>query len=48
LKALRASLDPAFLPRPLYRVESLGRNATGKLPIEQLRRLHRSAATTAE
>lgn len=47
LRALRASLDPAFLPRPLFRVESLGRNETGKLPIEQLRRLYRSR-TAAE
>jgi acyl-CoA synthetase (AMP-forming)/AMP-acid ligase II/3-hydroxymyristoyl/3-hydroxydecanoyl-(acyl carrier protein) dehydratase len=32
LNALRASIDPAFLPRPLYRVAELPRNAIGKLP----------------
>lgn len=32
LDALRASVDPAFLPRPLRRVDTLPRNATGKLP----------------
>lgn len=29
---LRQKIDPAFLPRPLYRVAQLPRNATGKLP----------------
>ena len=32
LDALRASIDPVFLPRPLRLVESLPRNETGKLP----------------
>lgn len=32
LHALRASVDPVFLPRPLRRVAALPRNATGKLP----------------
>jgi acyl-coenzyme A synthetase/AMP-(fatty) acid ligase len=32
LDALRASIDPVFLPRPLRRVETLPRNETGKLP----------------
>jgi len=32
LSALRARIDPAFLPRPLYRVAALPRNALGKLP----------------
>jgi acyl-CoA synthetase (AMP-forming)/AMP-acid ligase II len=32
LDALRARIDPAFLPRPLYRVLALPRNAIGKLP----------------
>lgn len=36
LGALRARVDPAFLPRPLYFVDSLPRNATGKLPREAL------------
>jgi len=32
LDALRETVDPAFLPRPLRRVDTLPRNATGKLP----------------
>ena len=32
LDALRASIDPVFLPRPLRRVDTLPRNETGKLP----------------
>lgn len=32
LDALRASIDPVFLPRPLRLVQSLPRNETGKLP----------------
>jgi len=32
LAALRASIDPVFLPRPLRCVDKLPRNATGKLP----------------
>jgi len=38
IAALRARIDPVFLPRPLYIVESLPRNATGKLPREVLLR----------
>ena len=37
LRHLRASIDPAFLPRPLIMVDSLPRNSTGKLPLEELR-----------
>jgi acyl-coenzyme A synthetase/AMP-(fatty) acid ligase len=36
LAALREAVDPVFLPRPLRRVEALPRNATGKLPREEL------------
>lgn len=36
---LRARIDPVFLPRPLVFVDSLPRLATGKLPLERLRRL---------
>jgi len=36
LDALRASVDPAFLPRPLRIVDALPRNATGKLPRNAL------------
>jgi len=32
--ALQERLDPVFLPRPIYRVERLPRNETGKLPHE--------------
>ncbi|HXM80947.1 MAG TPA: AMP-binding protein [Burkholderiales bacterium] len=32
MAALRQRIDPAFLPRPLCIVDSLPRNATGKLP----------------
>ena len=39
LEALRQRIDPAFLPRPLCIVESLPRNATGKLPRAQLEML---------
>jgi acyl-coenzyme A synthetase/AMP-(fatty) acid ligase len=37
--ALRAAIDPVFLPRPLRRVPALPRNETGKLPREALLRL---------
>jgi acyl-coenzyme A synthetase/AMP-(fatty) acid ligase len=36
LAALRERIDPAFMPRPLLRVESLPRQLTGKLPREAL------------
>ena len=36
LAALRAQIDAAFLPRPLLRVDSLPRNAQGKLPRAEL------------
>lgn len=39
LLALRQRIDPVFLPRPLRLVESLPRNATGKLPRANLLRL---------
>ena len=39
LGALRQRIDAAFLPRPLYFVTALPRNATGKLSREALRRL---------
>lgn len=35
--ALRARIDPAFLPRPLYFVDSLPRLPTGKLPLATLK-----------
>jgi acyl-coenzyme A synthetase/AMP-(fatty) acid ligase len=42
--ALRARLDPAFLPRPLHFVSALPRNATGKLPREALAQLAAACA----
>jgi acyl-coenzyme A synthetase/AMP-(fatty) acid ligase len=38
-RALRWSIDPVFLPRPLVMVPKLPRNETGKLPHDALRRL---------
>jgi acyl-coenzyme A synthetase/AMP-(fatty) acid ligase len=37
--ALRARIDPAFLPRPLLLVDALPRNETGKLPQQALHAL---------
>jgi acyl-coenzyme A synthetase/AMP-(fatty) acid ligase len=39
LAALRRAIDPAFLPRPLVKLERLPRAPTGKLPLEALRAL---------
>lgn len=39
LTALAEHVNPVFLPRPLYKVKSLPRNAMGKLPREALSRL---------
>ena len=36
LSALALQVDPVFLPRPLHRVETLTRNALGKLPRAEL------------
>jgi acyl-coenzyme A synthetase/AMP-(fatty) acid ligase len=44
LDALRRSIDPAFLPRPLVKVAALPRAAAGKLPLEALRELEASVA----
>jgi len=41
LDALRAGVDPAFLPRPLRKVAALPRNETGKLPRAELLELLR-------
>ena len=42
LAALRDSMDPVFLPRPLVFVDALPRNAAGKLPRDALTRLAQS------
>jgi acyl-coenzyme A synthetase/AMP-(fatty) acid ligase len=39
LAALRERIDPAFIPRPLYLVDALPRQLTGKLPRAALRAL---------
>jgi acyl-coenzyme A synthetase/AMP-(fatty) acid ligase len=36
LDALRDKLDPAFLPRPLFKVDKLPRNGAGKLSRQSL------------
>jgi len=41
---LRARIDAVFLPRPLFFVDTLPRNATGKLPRETLLRLAQACA----
>ena len=40
-RSLKASINPIFLPRPLFCVPSLPRNGTGKLPREVLLELAR-------
>jgi acyl-coenzyme A synthetase/AMP-(fatty) acid ligase len=44
LDALRPTLDPAFLPRPLVIVQALPRNAVGKIPRSEALRLLREHA----
>jgi acyl-coenzyme A synthetase/AMP-(fatty) acid ligase len=39
MQALRARIDPVFLPRPLLFVDALPRNASGKLPKQRLQDL---------
>lgn len=45
MNALRQRIDAAFLPRPLCFVESLPRNATGKLPRQALSEFATELAT---
>lgn len=47
LDALRATVDPVFLPRPLRCVAALPRNETGKLPRATLLALLRQGAPVA-
>jgi len=44
LAALRNSVDAVFLPRPLYIVDTLPRNTTGKLTREALMQMMQSCA----
>jgi acyl-coenzyme A synthetase/AMP-(fatty) acid ligase len=48
VSALRGRIDAAFLPRPLYQVDSLPRNAVGKLPREALLQLAAVCAALAK
>lgn len=45
LGELRSRVDAVFLPRPLYFVDALPRNATGKLPRQALLDCARDCAT---
>lgn len=40
INALAQKIDPVFLPRPLYKVDQLPYNETGKLTLEALNKLH--------
>lgn len=44
LEALRPTIDPVFLPRPLVIVEALPRNAVGKIPRGEILRVLREHA----
>ena len=44
MQALRERIDPVFLPRPLYFVDALPRNATGKLTRSALEQLLQQCA----
>ncbi len=48
LAALRSRIDPVFLPRPLVMLDALPRRATGKIPVEELRRLAARAASSRQ
>jgi len=39
IKALRRQIDPVFLPRPMFKVDTLPRNETGKLPHTEMMKL---------
>ena len=47
LTTLRETMDAAFLPRPLLKVDALPRNATGKLLANDVQALFRSARAAA-
>lgn len=47
-RALRAQIDPVFLPRPLVLVPSLPRNDSGKLPREALMKVARRWLTGSQ
>ncbi|GBE45765.1 surfactin synthase subunit 3 [bacterium BMS3Bbin11] len=39
IKALRQQIDPVFLPRSVFKVDTLPRNETGKLPHSEIMKL---------
>jgi len=39
INALRQQIDPVFLPRPVFKVDTLPRNETGKLPHSEMMKL---------
>ena len=47
ITALRQAVDPAFLPRPLLKVDALPRNATGKVLANELQALFQRARAAA-
>ena len=47
-RALRARVDPAFMPRPLVLLDALPRNTTGKLPRAALAALAAEHADSIE
>ena len=47
-RALRERIDAAFMPRPLYFVDALPRNATGKLPRDVLTALTAQQAQSTQ
>lgn len=46
--ALRQRIDPAFMPRPVYLIDALPRNATGKLPHAALQALSQRLAAASK
>ena len=46
LTALRARIDPVFLPRPIHFVDALPRNSTGKLTRAQLQQVFAARGAT--
>ena len=48
LQSLRTRIDAVFMPRPLYMVDALPRNSTGKLPYQLLAELAQSLRVQSE
>lgn len=45
---LRQRIDPAFLPRPVYKVDKLPRNATGKLVASEITALYQALSSAGQ